>query len=139
MNTHTDYKILKLVNGENIICIADEDKNFGGYEISFPLKIQTFPTMSRHGPVESCNLSRWVQPFTEEEYFHIKTENVILIADASPGIAAYYEHVIRQVNTWDNEDMGKLQDSIDKITESYDEPIDEEMLDPFDDMDNTIH
>jgi hypothetical protein len=65
--------------------------------------------MTKKGPVEQCNLTRWVQPFTEESFFHIKPSDIILIAEASPGIAAYYEQVLRLINKWDDEDMQKFQ------------------------------
>ncbi len=91
---NTDYKIIKLVNGENIVCIVDQSSIDEGYEISFPLQIKTYPVMTKKGPVEQCNLTRWVQPFTEESFFHIKPSDIILIAEASPGIAAYYEQVL---------------------------------------------
>ena len=106
---NTDYKIIKLVNGENIVCIVDQSSIDEGYEISFPLQIKTYPVMTKKGPVEQCNLTRWVQPFTEESFFHIKPSDIILIAEASPGIAAYYEQVLRLINKWDDEDMQKFQ------------------------------
>ncbi len=106
---NTDYKIIKLVNGENIVCIVDQTSIDEGYEISFPLQIKTYPVMTKKGPVEQCNLTRWVQPFTEESFFHIKPSDIILIAEASPGIAAYYEQVLRLINKWDDEDMQKFQ------------------------------
>ena len=106
---NTDYKIIKLVNGENIVCIVDQSSIDEGYEISFPLQIKTYPVMTKKGPVEQCNLTRWVQPFTEESFFHIKPSDIILIAEATPGIAAYYEQVLRLINKWDDEDMQKFQ------------------------------
>ena len=106
---NTDYKIIKLVNGENIVCIVDQSSIDEGYEISFPLQIKTYPVMTKKGPVEQCNLTRWVQPFTEESFFHIKPSDIILIAEASPGIAAYYEQVLRLINKWDDEDMQKFE------------------------------
>ncbi len=106
---NTDYKIIKLVNGENIVCIVDQSSIDEGYEISFPLQIKTYPVMTKKGPVEQCNLTRWVQPFTEESFFHIKPSDIILIAEASPGIAAYYEQVLSLINKWDDENMQKFQ------------------------------
>jgi hypothetical protein len=112
---NTDYKIIKLVNGENIVCVVDQSSFDDGYEISFPLQIKTYPVMTKKGPVEQCNLSRWVQPFTEESFFHIKPSDIILIAEASPGIAAYYEQVLRLINKWDDEDMQKFENDMNEL------------------------
>ena len=139
MNTDTDYKLIKLVNGENIICMANEDFHDGGYEISFPLQIKTFPTMTSNGPVESCSLMRWVQPFTEEEYFHIKSDNIILAAPASPGLCAYYEKVLNHIHK--DEDMEKLKNELKSIEEEIDEEIiDEELAQILENLEtDTIH
>ena len=112
---NTDYKIIKLVNGENIVCMVDESSFDDGYEISFPLQIKTYPVMTKKGPIEQCNLTRWVQPFTEEEYFHIESSDIILVAAASPGISAYYEQVLKLINRWDEEDMQKFETDMDEL------------------------
>ena len=120
---NSDYKIIKLVNGENIVCMVDESSFDEVYEISFPLQIKTYPVMTKKGPVEQCNLTRWVQPFTEESYFHIKPSDIILVAEASPGISAYYEQVLRLINKWDEEDMQQVEKSIKRNSRTEEETL----------------
>ena len=122
---NTDYKIIKLVNGEIIVCIVDQSSIDEVYENSFPFQIKTYPVMTKKGPVEQCNLTRWVQPFTEESFFHIKPSDIILIAEASPGIAAYYEQVLRLINKWDDEDMQKFQTDLETVEMQFE--IEEEL------------
>ena len=71
--------------------------------------------MTKKGPIEQCNLTRWVQPFTEEEYFHIESSDIILVAAVSPGISAYYEQVLKLINRWDEEDMQKFETDMDEL------------------------
>ena len=126
---NVEYKIIKLVNGENIICKMNAIDLSDEYEISSPLQIHTFPQMTKHGPVESCNLTHWVQPFSEESEFYIKSSSILLIAPASPGISRYYEQVLRHFDKWDKEILGEeaseeyfeeeSEESLEEILEDY--------------------
>tara|TARA_R100001377_G_scaffold32344_1_gene17647 strand:- start:1020 stop:1400 length:381 start_codon:yes stop_codon:yes gene_type:complete len=96
-----NYKILKLVNCEMIVCemIGDSPHN---YEIINPLKMDVENKMNSG---ETLNLSPWLQHFTEQKYFSIPKLQCVLIADASVGLSKYYEHVIRKIDTdWNNEE-----------------------------------
>jgi len=94
MNTDA-YKVLKLISGENIICELTEDD--GKYEVSNPLLMHVHPTMTKSGMSESLMLSRWVQPFTEQESFAIDPKHVIIMLPASPGLSIYYEGVLNKI------------------------------------------
>ena len=94
MNTDA-YKVLKLISGENIICELTEDD--GKYEISNPLLMHVHPSISKSGMSESLMLSRWVQPFTEQESFAIDPKHVIIMLPASPGLSLYYEGVLNKI------------------------------------------
>ena len=126
---NVEYKIIKLINGENIICKMNDDGLSDEYEISSPLQIHTYPQMTKHGPVESCNLTHWVQPFSEESEFYIKSSSILLIAPASPGISRYYEQVLRHFDKWYKEILGEeaeeeyfeeeSEESLEEIFEDY--------------------
>ena len=94
MNTDA-YKVLKLISGENIICELTEDD--GKYEISNPLLMHVHPAITKSGMSESLMLSRWVQPFTEQESFAIDPKHVIIMLPASPGLSIYYEGVLNKI------------------------------------------
>ena len=98
MNTNTNaYKVLKLLNGEELICELVDGVVDDSYEITHPLKMQVESKLTRQGPVESLNLTRWIGPYTEQSLFNIKTSHVLIIADASAGLSRYYEHVRKQI------------------------------------------
>ena len=132
------YKIVKLTNGEDIICIV---KNELGEEceVSYPLLMLTLPRRTPKGFVESLSLSRWLQPFTEESLFKIKSDKIILMTDASPGLCKYYEYVLSKIDSPnDNEVFDEKNFSKEEDNEN-DEEIYEELLADMDIDSNSIH
>jgi len=113
------YKILKLISGESIICELSEDD--GKYEISRPLLMNVHPRMTRKGMTESLELTRWVQPFTEQKSFEIDPKHVIIMLPASPGLSIFYEGVIYKLE--DREEIS-IEDNF-KDDDMYDELLDE--------------
>ena len=119
------YQILKLISGENIICELSEDD--GKYEISRPLLMHVRPKMTMTGMTESLMLSRWVQPFTEQEYFEIDPKHVIIMLPASPGLIVYYEGVLDKLENsqlLDTIDGGDNEDIYDELLEELDSESD---------------
>ena len=130
------YTVLKLANGEDIICEVDfEQYNVEAdlpqriYEIQNPLLITHTKEMSPEGIREGLNLSRWFQPFTEQKYFSIPATSVVTSAEASPGLAKYYEYVLKRISRDISEIVHELeQKKLDDYTndEIYDELLEEE-------------
>ena len=125
MNEST-CKVVKLINGENIICELGDGNTENEYEIGYPLKMEVQAKMTKNGVIESLNLTRWIGPDTEQSFFLIKTSHILLIAEASHGLSRYYEHVIRELDEWDSDKVKKRQtlDTIDN-EEVYDELLTE--------------
>ena len=113
------YKILKLISGESIICELSEDD--GKYEISRPLLMNVQRKETRTGMTESLELSRWVQPFTEQKSFAIDPKHVIIMLPASPGLSIFYEGVIYKLE--DREEVS-IEDDF-KDDDIYDELLNE--------------
>ena len=134
MNTPTPYKIVKLTNGENIICQINDDVDNGEYKINFPLKMEIHSHMTKKGVVDSLNLSRWVSPYSDQSRFLIKSDHVLLVANASEGLIHYYEHVIREINNLDNSKTTKQ--TLDNID---DEDVYNELLEELEADNNTVH
>ena len=131
MNTVT-YKILKLLNGEELICELADSVVDDFYEITHPLKMQVESKLTKRGPVESLSLSRWIGPYTEQSLFNIKTSHVLIVADASVGLSRYYEHVQKEITRRDSSNYKKSLDDIDN------EEVYEDLLTDLD-VDDTIH
>ena len=121
MNTDTaTYKVLKLLNGEELICELEDGVVDDSYEITHPLKMQVESKLTRQGPVDSLSLSRWIGPYTEQSLFNIKTSHVLIIADASAGLSRYYEHVQKEITRRDSPNYRKSLDDVDN-EEVYDD------------------
>ena len=74
---NTNYQILKLTNGENIICdIKDQNENDVILEVTTPLKMDIMSHVTREGIQEGLALTRWVQPFTDEKDIRINKKNI---------------------------------------------------------------
>jgi len=98
MNDSSPCKIVKLANGEDIICTIENNEPGKECKVSYPLLMQVVPQRTSDGFVESLRLSKWVQPFTEDLFFEIKSDNIILIADAAPDLCRYYDHVLEKMD-----------------------------------------
>ena len=134
MNTTTaTYKVLKLLNGEELICEMGDGEIEDSYEITHPLKMQVESRLTRQGPVDSLNLSRWIGPYTEQSFFSIKRDHVLVIANASEGLGRYYEHMIREIKQLDTPEKRALLEDID------DEEIYDELLSELETESDTIH
>ena len=107
-----NFKLVKLINGEDIICSItplDCDKHI---QVMYPLKMQIIPRMSNGGIEESLSLSHWIHPYTETRSFQIPSSSVMLIADVSPGLSRYYEHVLKKIDQEDVIDNDEIHDEI---------------------------
>ena len=128
------YKVVKLTNGEEIICQLGDNIDNGEYKINFPLKMEVHSVLTKEGPVESLNLSRWIGPYTEQSRFLIKSDHVLLVANASEGLSRYYEHVIREIDNLDNSKT--IKQALDDIK---DEDVYDELLEELETDNNTVH
>ncbi len=95
-----NYSIVKLSNGENIICnvINNSDNSI---EIESPLKLETHGKLTSKGIAESLSLVRWMQPFCDYDKFTINKNTVIINVPVSIGLGKYYEFILKKLNGLD--------------------------------------
>ena len=92
-----NYQVIKLANGENLICdvISDSDTTLN---VKSPLKMETLSRVTKTGIVESLSLVRWMQPFCDSEQFELSKNNVILNSPVSIGLGKYYEFTLKKMD-----------------------------------------
>ena len=90
----SSYQIIKLKNGEDLICNVLDNEN-GRLKVSSPLKMETVNRISKKGLTESLALTRWIQPYSDEKHFFIESNSIIIMTPASIGMSRYYEYVIK--------------------------------------------
>ena len=115
MNTFAEsknFKLVKLINGEDLICSIEEKDNSEHIQVVYPLKMQVIPRMSNNGIEESLNLSPWIHPYTETHSFQIPSSSIMLITDVSPGLSRYYEYVLKKIDQGDDINNDEIHDEI---------------------------
>ena len=90
----SSYQIIKLKNGEDLICNVLDNEN-GRLKVATPLKMETVNRISKKGLTESLALTRWIQPYSDEENFFIESNSIIIMTPASVGMTRYYEYVLK--------------------------------------------
>ena len=123
MTQESSYKIVNLVNGEDIICMMEDDGN-KSYKVIWPLKMQIVPKMTKKGIMEALNLSTWIQVYTEERVFDLPSSSVVMMMEPSPGLTKYYELVLRKL-MHEDEEVDEWTEEIDE-DDIYDELLEEE-------------
>ena len=93
-----DYSILKLSNGEDLICrvVNNTDSDI---VIQSPLKMETINRMTSNGLTESLSLTRWLQPFSDVKDYTIQKNSIVISVPASIGLSKYYEFVLKKLNS----------------------------------------
>ena len=147
-----NYQVIKLTSGENIICDLKESDNNYLLQVKSPLKMEIVNRVTKSGMVEALALTRWVQPFTEQESIMINKSTVVTMVPASSGMSKYYEYVLKKMDLGDgpseeelkaieeeekqgvNKEINFLQDMIsnmllsDKLSTPYIEDLDKKMI-----------
>lgn len=135
----TNYKVLKLTNGDDLICkILGEDDN----SVIVECPMQVLKTKYRNNGddvVEHTGLQRWIS-FTNDIEYIIDKEKIIGLANLSPEVMVYYKMVSRKTieesemdamesyGKTDEEVLEKINHNMDKlvsIMEGDDEVEDE--------------
>ena len=72
-----NYNVLKLSNGEDILCNVVETQQ-GQLKIEAPLLMETISKVTQKGVIESLALGRWIQPYSDEDFFYIEKNSVVI-------------------------------------------------------------
>ena len=131
---NVSYTIVKLTNGEDIICELEE-KSKSVYEIQNPLQIITTRDVQNGGVQEGLSLGRWCHPFTDHTYFSIPVDAVVTTAKASPGLSKYYEYILKRT---EQRYLDYNREPTDEELEEIDIEVEEEFLE-LESPSNKIH
>ena len=130
------YSVLKLSNGEDIVCrVVEASKE--KVKVEDPLLLDVQQITDKQGKIkESVGLIRWIKPFTEEEEYFIEKNSIVITVPASIGLSKYYEHVLKRL------DKPVIRETLpDEIIEDdLDQMTDEEIIELMEDVKTrTIH
>ena len=130
-----NYQVIKLANGENLICdvISDSDTTM---LVRSPLKMETLSKITKSGVIESLSLVRWLQPFCDENKFTLSKNTVILNSPVSIGLGKYYEFILKKMDGL--EIPQPSEEELKAIEEEENQELKDQMLEYIKD-DVTIH
>tara|TARA_R100000234_G_scaffold2859_1_gene2407 strand:+ start:159 stop:563 length:405 start_codon:yes stop_codon:yes gene_type:complete len=130
-----NYQVIKLANGENLICdvISDSDTTM---LVRSPLKMETLSKITKSGVIESLSLVRWMQPFCDEKKFTLSKSTVILNSPVSIGLGKYYEFILKKMDGLDIPQPSEKE--LKAIEEEESQELKDQMLEYIKD-DVTIH
>ena len=132
MNT----KILKLTNGDEIITTLSAKNDTTVVTAHNPLKINSYPRVSKTGIEESMALSRWVS-YGENDSCEIIKNNIVAVTSASIGISKFYEFCVLRMKKGKDALLSEQEPTPEQLRR-LEKEMDEEMLDEyFDDYDTT--
>ena len=135
-----NYQILKLTNGENIICdIKTQNENDVILEVTAPLKMDIMSHITKEGIQEGLALTRWVQPFTDEKEIAINKSTIVTMVPASLGMSKYYEYVLKNIKEMRLVDSTRedIENPTSEELEQIEFEVDEEMVESL--KKHTIH
>ena len=131
----SDYQVIKLSNGENLICdvVSESDTRLN---VKSPLKMETLSRVTKTGIIESLSLVRWMQPFCDSEQFELSKNNVILNSPVSIGLGKYYDFTLKKMDGL--QIPQPTEDELKAIEEEEKQELKDQMLEYIKD-DVTIH
>ena len=102
--TENTTRVIKLANGESIVCTCIPTRTDEGSQtlhVLHPLKMELKNRVTKKGIVEALTLSRWLQPFTESDEFDIEKSNIVTVTSASYALNNYYNFMLQSFSEAD--------------------------------------
>ena len=94
----TEYKLIKLIDGTELVgqlSVSDNDKFL---RIVEPLQLKTVPRPTSVGMRDDSSLAPWL-PFSTDKIFSIPKERVMTIASINKDLSHYYEAILKRLQT----------------------------------------
>ena len=127
-----ETKILKLKNGEELVCnVHNVEGEF--VKVQNPLKVNLYPRMKGGKIEEAMAFSRWVS-YSDNQSYDIVKNNVIAMTDSSIGLTRFYDYCVSKMQ--DMKPSEYRQPTVEELQE-----IEEEVFEKYysDDEPKTIH
>ena len=101
----TPYKIIKLINGEDIFCKILQEYT-DAIVVECPMSINRHQVMdTTDNVVEHTGLQRWMN-FTHDSSFVIDKQKIIGFGNLAPEVVVYYKMVSRKVRAEEDGETG---------------------------------
>ena len=122
----TEYKVLKLVGGDDVICkVLEEYADAYTVERPFAVKTTQHYDQEHEQMVDHTGFGRWMN-FTNDREFVIFKKRILSMGNLAPEVRFYYKHLVtklmleeqNQIQTEEEalEKMKHLQDAVAELT-----------------------
>ena len=129
-------KIIKLINGDDIVCILPKEQltaNSPLLRLSKPLQVKYVPQLTPQGIKDYVALIKWTG-YSKDQIVTIAKDKIMTITNATDSMTKSYHHIVKDydkenLKSLDNTKYQKerLNDDVNKeINEIFDEYEDEE-------------
>ena len=127
-NTGNPFKVIKMVNGEDVLCkILEEYKD--ALVVEYPMSVVKNQIVEAENHiVEHTGLQRWMN-FTHDKSFLILKEKILSLGDLAPEVTLYYKHICKRMTleesrepTDEEEALMKLRDNMETLVEALGGP-----------------
>ena len=132
----TPYKIIKLINGDDIFCKILQEYT-DAIVVEYPMSINRHQVMdTAETIVEHTGLQRWIN-FTHDTSFVIDKQKIIGFGNLAPEVVVYYQMVTKKIKAEEDGETGdeehdalvkQMQENVsklEKIMEDSDTAIDD--------------
>ena len=92
----TEYKLIKLIDGTELVGQISVSNNDKFLRIEEPLQLKTVARPSDFGIRDDSSLAPWL-PFSTDKIFSIPKERVITIASINKDLSHYYEVILKRL------------------------------------------
>ena len=94
--SNNPFKILKMINGEDVICkIAEEYTD--AFVVEYPMSVVKNQVVEHENSiVEHTGLQRWMN-YTLDTAFVIPKERIMSLGDLAPDVMVYYKHIRKRL------------------------------------------
>ena len=130
-----NYSVVKLMNGDNIICNVTNTFD-DTIEVEAPLKLESHSRLTKEGVAESLSLVRWMQPFCDQKKFTLSKHTVIINVPASIGLGKYYEFILKKIDGL--EVIGPSEEELKEIEIEEKKEVEKELME-LPKGNNTLH
>ena len=119
----TPYKIIKLINGDDIFCKILQEYT-DAIVVEYPMSINRHQIMDTpEHIVEHTGLQRWMN-FTHDNSFVIDKQKIIGFGNLAPEVVVYYQMVTKKIKAEEDGETGdvehdalvkQMQDNVSKL------------------------
>ena len=104
----TPYKIIKLINGDDIFCKILQEYT-DAIVVEYPMSINRHQVMDTpEHIVEHTGLQRWMN-FTHDSSFVIDKQKIIGFGNLAPEVVVYYQMVTKKIKAEEDGETGDVE------------------------------